>query len=673
MLSAFDSQAAIRNVLPDNNAETRSRFRHGRTDSLLINQLMKNTDFDGVSDDAPPEELLEKAVQNAVNNEVDEVKRDLAQQHNNVKDTLGEMHEREIHNLRTKLRQLEARNLLTVENLRKDHANEIKELHKNFQKESVPQIRALHAEQEEMKAAWEEEREQLEDTIEKLNEQSSKEFLALKAEKMDLEMQISRLQAAAAKGGSSEAKNLIVVQTNYNNEELSSELEDLRVKLLEADDKAKEAVEEMQRILSESEEARGKLDKLKKHQESDSQMVAMLRMQVSQLEAKLEEKHKEETRIKSEHTERVSTLENSILDLRAQVDVKREHETSLTVTMTEEQIAMLEWKRSTRSNNIEYSHSLSQSHSPHSERSYNGSPEAFDGSPKTFVYGHTNQNSRISVVSDGDNPFPTIRSDDVPLEEETHTVYSPPCERCAERDREEEDIAQAERELEEKELSPEATLVISPAQSTNIKPTRHSPGLSISNFYGMYIDDRVSLELTLEELEATVPYNEYERVNAENNKLMEEISNMRINHDNLMRKTAQAAVDETEKNVSEAEVEKMNVQVASLKRQVEMLNLEVEKLNTTIVELQGSHKQTLDELQIVHQRTLNEMKEIIERLTNDLVESQERLAFVSKDHKAAVVTLQGKIAERDLKISANSNLVFSLSDEINRLRERFFT
>merc|ERR1719419_1161780 len=220
-------RSAIRNILPDNNAEMRSRLRHGRTDSLLINQLMKNTDFGGVSDDAPPEELLEKAVLNAVNNEVDEVKRDLAQQHNNVKDTLGEMHEREIHNLRTKLRQLEARNLLTVENLRKDHANEIKELHKTFQKESVPQIRALHAEQEEMKAVWEEEREQLEDTIEKLNEQSSKEFLALKAEKMDLEMQISRLQAAAEKGGSSEAKNLIVVQTNDNNEELTSELEDL--------------------------------------------------------------------------------------------------------------------------------------------------------------------------------------------------------------------------------------------------------------------------------------------------------------------------------------------------------------------------------------------------------------------------------------------------------------
>jgi len=455
---------------------------------------------------------------------------------------------------------------------------------------------------------------------------------------------------------------------------LASELEDLREKLREADDKAKEAVEEMQRILSESEEARGELDKLKKHQESDSQRVAMLRMQVSQLEAKLEEKNKEETRIQSEHTARVSTLEMSIQDLRAQVDVKREHETSLTVTMTEEQIAMLEWKRSTRSNNIEYSHSLSQSHSPHSERSYNGingSPEAFDGSPKTFVYGHTNQNSRISV--DGDNPFPTIRSDDVPLEEETHTVFSPPCERCAQRDREEEELAQAERELEEKELTPEATLVISPAQSTNISPTRHSPGLSISNFYGMYIDDRVSLELTLEELEATVPYNEYERVNAENNKLMEEISNMRINHDNIMRKAAQAAVDETEKNVSEAEVEKMNVQVASLEQQVEMLNEEVEKLNKMIVELQRSHQHTLGELQIGHQKTIGEMKEIIERLTDDLVENKEHLETVSKDHKAAVATLQEKITERDMKISANSNLVFSLSDEINRLRERFFT
>jgi len=614
-------------------------LRHGRTDSLLINQLMKNTDFDGVSDDAPPEELLEKAVLNAVNNEVDEVKRDLSQQHKNVQDTLGEMHQKEIQNLRTQLRQTEARNILTVENLKKDHANEIKELHRKFQKESVPQIRALRADQEEMKAAWAQEREQLEDTIEKLNEQSSQEFLALKEEKMQLEMQISQLKAAADKVGTSEAKNLIVVQTNDNNEELTSELEDLREKLRVADDRAKEAVEEMQRILSESEEAQGKLEKLKKHQESESQMVAMLRMQVSQLEEKLEEKNREETRLQSEHTARVSTLEIEIQELTAQVDVKREHETSLTVTMTPEQISMLEWKRSSRNNQVEYS--LSQSNSPQSARSYDGSPEAYDGSPKTFVYGHANHSSRISVVSEANNPFSPNRSDVPPLDEESHISFTPPCERCAEREQEEEELAQAEREHEEQELIPEPTLVISPRQSSDFHPTRYSPGLSISSFYGMFIEGIVTLEPTLEELEATVPYNEYERVNAENNKLMKEIATMRTNHDNIMRKAALAAVDHTVEKVNEAEVE---------------------KLNGVVIELQNSH-----------QKTLGEMQKKLERLTADLLENKERLETVMNDHNASVAVLEEKVADRDLKIAANSKLVFCLSDEINRLRERFFT
>jgi len=74
-----DEEDFFTKLLPNN--EARSRLRRGRTGSLLIDEMMKNTDLSDLAEDAPPTELLEKAVLDTVNNKVDAAMKDMTEKH----------------------------------------------------------------------------------------------------------------------------------------------------------------------------------------------------------------------------------------------------------------------------------------------------------------------------------------------------------------------------------------------------------------------------------------------------------------------------------------------------------------------------------------------------------------------------------------------------------------
>jgi len=123
------TESTIAKLLPADEHEARLRMRRGRTGSLLVDEMLKNADLSELADDARPEEILEKAVQTAVNTEVDARVKDMTVKMN-VKEALGEMNEKEIYNLKAQLRRTEARYTLELENIKKDHKNEMKELRK---------------------------------------------------------------------------------------------------------------------------------------------------------------------------------------------------------------------------------------------------------------------------------------------------------------------------------------------------------------------------------------------------------------------------------------------------------------------------------------------------------------------------------------------------------------
>jgi len=624
------SDSEIAKLLPNDEKEARIRMRKGRTGSLLVDEMLKNTDLSDLAEDAPPEEILERAVQTAVNTEVDARVKDMTDKMN-VKEAVGEMHEKEIYNLKAELRRTEARYTLELENLKKDHKNEMNELRKRNLHEGLPQLRALRAEYEEQKKAWE-------TSINEMQQQSSQEFLALQAEKRELEMEVARLKEKSGSGHGGPTKKMIVVTNTEESEELQSEIVRLRAMSQCAELEASKTVRELERIANQSEQDRTELMKMKRYKDSESQETVMIRMKVTQLEEQLKKSKEQEEKLKSEFAASIASLESKNEELRLELEETREREDALNteLDMVRDQMAMLEWTQNGRNanrDNFPNQEYFTPRDSPHSE----GSGDLYQ--PKTLVFIPNKDQVELSPRA-SDSPHNQFPKSDMDAYDEdgagSHHHSG----------------TNSDHDL----ASP---LNISKFNYDSIFPSIWPKfHLSLSNLYRMSIidkDQKVDRSLARKELETMTT--EFEKVNAENNKLKEEISQLHEETDRL------------EKQIQEGELlssiprENLN-EYGSKPQTLDEINAqhsgEIDKLNERMNSLVATHEQELKDFTVRVTQQEAEIKEV-----------KEQQKALLKEHNTLLEERSEIVEDRDLRLAASTRLVLSLSNEIDKLRERF--
>jgi len=660
------SESKIAKLLPSDEKEARIRMRKGRTGSLLVDEMLKNTDLSDLAEDAPVDEILEKAVLTAVNTQVDERVKDMTDKMN-VKETVGEMQEKEIYKLKADLRRTEARYTLELENLKKDHKNEMDELRKKNINEGLPQLRALRAEYDEQKRTWE-------ISMKEMQQQSSEEFRALEDKNRGLESEVTRLKERYQSGNSGETKKMIVVTNNEESEELQSEVVRLRAMSQSAELEASKTVKEMERIAKESEQDRQELFKMKRDKDSESQDTVMIRMKVTQLEEQLKKSKEEAENLKSQFAASIKSLESENEELRMELKESREKEDALNteLDMVREQIAMLEWTQSGR----------------------NESRENFQS--QEYITPRDSQHSGGS--GDGDQPQTLVFIPKKDTYLSPHIAYSPHNQFPKSYDGYDEDGAGLrQHSYTNSDLA--SPLDISAFNCDSIVPStwpKLEPPLSLSTRYRMSIIDKdqagqqqkVDNMLTVKELERMTT--EYEKVNAENNVLKEEISRLReetdrleqqvrdaeslsnIPHDNLNADGSNPETLEEIKAQHSDQIEKLNEKMDSLiathEQELKEFTLRVTKQEEELKEVKAQQEAELKDVKAQQEAELRDVKAQQEA---ELKEVKVRQESLQKDHNALLEERTEIVEDRDLRLAASTRLVLSLSNEIDKLRERF--
>lgn len=642
MLTNSASESAIDKLLPDDGHEARLRMRRGRTGSEFVDEMLKNADLSDLAEDAPPQEILEKAVQTAVNTEVDARVKDMTVKMN-VKEALGEMHEKEIYHLKAELRRTEARYTLELENIKKDHKNEIEELRKKNLEEGLPQLRALRVDYEEQKKAYEA-------SISEMHQQSSKEFLALKEEKRELELEITRLKEQSDNGNGASTKKMIVVTNSEKSEELESEIvrQKSEIGRLRAMSECFEieASKTVRELESQSEQTRTELMRMKRDKDSESQETVMIRMKLTQLEEQMKKNKEEEKRLKSEFSKSIASLEAKNEDLRLELGETREREDALNAELdiVRDQMAMLEWRQEGRNEN-EREFPIQDSFSPHGSQPSEGSDGAYPPNGLVFIpknQGRYSPHGSYSPI----NQSPKTESDEFPEEEAGSPQLTGPTS------------AQAE------------PLKIAVTQYDSIFPSiwpQFPPSLSLSNMYRLSIvdKDRASKpqnidksqnnSLTLEKFSRIKT--EFEKINAENNILKKEILRLEEEIERLKKQS------QVEQNRSSSPKGNLNDDKSNPQAQDE-INVrhaeEIKKLNERI--------QSLD---ITHQRAIQDFEVKFAEGTAELKEKKSLSEELQIECKILTQKITEIVADRDLRLSASTRLVISLSNEIDKLREMF--
>jgi len=639
------SESKIAKLLPSDEKEARMRMRKGRTGSLLVDEMLKNTDLSDLAEDAPVDEILEKAVLTAVNTQVDERVKDMTDKMN-VKETVGEMQEKEIYKLKADLRRTEARYTLELENLKKDHKNEIDELRKKNINEGLPQLRALRAEYEEQKKAWE-------ISMKEMKQQSSEDLRSLEDKNRELESEVTRLKETSRSGHGGETKKMIVVTNNEVSEELQSEVTRLRALSQCAELEASKTVEELEKLAKESEEDRKELFKMKRDKDSESQDTVMIRMKVTQLEEQLKKSKENEEKLKSEFAASIESLKSENEDLRLELKEAKEKEDQLNteLDMVREQIAMLEWTQNGRNesrDNYQSQEYITPRDSQHSGGSGDGDqPQTLVFIPKRDTY----LSPHISYSPQ--NQFPKSYTD----------AYD------------EDGAGLRQHSSTNSDLA--STLDISAFNYDSIFPSTWpmlQPPLSLSTLYRTSIIDKdqagqqlkVDNNLTVKELERMTT--EYEKVNAENNVLKEEISRLREETNRLEKQVRDA------ESLSNIPHDNLNADGSNPESQEEIKaqhSDQIEKLNERMDSLIATHEQELKEFTLRVTKQEEELKDVKAQQEAKLKEVKLQQESLLKDHNSLLEERAEIVEDRDLRLAASTRLVLSLSNEIDKLRERF--
>jgi len=639
------SESKIAKLLPSDEKEARIRMRKGRTGSLLVDEMLKNTDLSDLAEDAPVDEILEKAVLTAVNTQVDERVKDMTDKMN-VKETVGEMQEKEIYKLKADLRRTEARYTLELENLKKDHKNEIDELRKKNINEGLPQLRALRAEYDEQKKAWE-------TSMKEMKQQSSEEYRALEDKNRELESEVTRLKKTSRSGNSGETKKMIVVTNNEESEELQSEVVRLRAMSQSAELKASKTDRELEKLAKEREQDRKELFKMKRHKDSESQDTVMIRMKVTQLEEQLKKSKEDEEKLKSEFAASIESLESKNEELRSELKESREKEEALNaeLDMVREQIAMLEWTQNGRNesrDNFQSQEYITPRDSQHSGGSGDGEqPQTLVFIPKRDTY----LSPHISYSPQ--NQFPKSYVD----------AYDEDGAGLRQHSSTNSDL-----------VSP---LNISAFNHDSIFPSTEpklQPPLSLSTLYRTSIIDKdqagqqlkVDNSLIVKELESMTT--EHEKVNAENNVLKEEISRLREETDRLEQQVPD------KENLSNIPHDILNADGSNPENLEEIKaqhSDQIEKLNEKMDTLIATHEQELKEFTLKVAKQEEELTEVKLRQEAELKEVKVQHEYLLKNHNSLLEERAEIVEDRDLRLAASTRLVLSLSNEIDKLRERF--
>jgi len=647
-------ESKIAELITNDGKDARMRMRKGRTGSLLVDEMLKNTDLSDLAEDAPAEEILEKAVITAVNTQVDERVKDMTDKMKN-KETVGEMQEKEIYNLKAELRRTEARYTLELENLKKDHKNEMDDLRKKNLNEGLPQLRALRAEYDEQKKAWESSRKEME-------EQFSKEVSALEAEKRELESEVTRLKEASRSGQGGETKKMIVVTNNEESEELQSEVVRLRAMSQCAELEASKTVKELERLAEENEQDRKELFKMKRDKDSESQETVMIRMKVNQLEEQLKKSKEEEEKLKSQFAASIASLESKNKELSLELEETRKKEDALNseLDMVREQIAMLEWQQNGR--NESRDNFPSQDYiSPHESQQSEGSGDAEQ--PKTLVFIPNKDSSNLSP----------------------HVSYSPQNRNDMDDYYEDRAVSHHYSYTNSDLVSP---LKISAFNYDSVNPSivpKLQPPLSLSNNYRTSITEvdqasqqqKIDTTLTVKALEKMTTA--YEKVNAENNEYKQEISRLREETDRLEQQLRDA---ESPSNVPHDNLNADGSNPENLEEIKAQHSDEIGKLNERMDSLIATHEQKSEEftqrvtqqeaqLKEVKAQQEEELKEVKAQLEAELKELKAQQDALQRDHNSLQEERDEIVEDRDLRLAASTRLVLSLSNEIDKLRERF--
>jgi len=316
----------------------RNRMRQGRTNSLLINELMTNTTLqEEIAQDAAPEEILEKAFLM----ERDRVAQEVTERERENKDTIGQMHEQQLDDLKKKMRRQTEIHQLQTDGMLRDHKMALAEQAAKFRKEGGPRLQAQQREFEREKQNWLTEREELEEAIKELNESHSDEFVVLQQDKRDHELRIEKLEKELSEvqgTGTKREQQVIVVTTGSGSapKQETEQFESLQGRLRRTEKRLTQTEEELKATLEQSQQAEQELQRMAKDHDRGNQTASMLKMEIHNFEEKL-------GKVQGELAESQAAVEQ----LRADLDESRLREADLSqqLDMTREQVAMLEWRQ----------------------------------------------------------------------------------------------------------------------------------------------------------------------------------------------------------------------------------------------------------------------------------------------------------------------------------------
>merc|ERR1712083_275287 len=98
---------------------------------------------------------------------------------------------------------------------------------------------------------------------------------------------------------------------------------------------------------------------------------------------------------------------------------------------------------------------------------------------------------------------------------------------------------------------------------------------------------------------------------------------------------------------------------------------QIEKLNERMDSLIATHEQELKEFTLRVAKQEEELTEVKARQEAELKEVKVQHEYLLKNHNSLLEERAEIVEDRDLRLAASTRLVLSLSNEIDKLRERF--